>query len=1292
MTVTGATMTARTIAIKASDGAGTEDTITVAKVTDGAAGADGLDAYTVVLTNESHTFPGSETAANNASATTDVLAYKGSTRVPATINSVTGAPTGMSTSIANNGTLTARLTVAVDPTLVAPSGKLTLNLTVDGKTFTKDFSWAVAYKGTTGAPGPTIYTWVKYADSPTSGMSDLPAGKAYIGLAFNKTTATKSTVYGDYTWSLIKGTDGIPGEPGADGQTTYTWLKYADSPTTGMSDSPGGKAYIGIAVNKTTPTESTNYGDYTWSLIKGADGTNGSNGVGIISVTPYYRQTATGASTPAKPTVSPPASPWTSTEPAYAPDTELWRTERIEYTNGTVEYTLVSKVSSYTAAAAARTLAITADNRVNVSTAEPTTGDATGRPTGALWWRFQGTELVGLWRLTNTGTWEPLPLSRTLIPQIDIGAGTFGNLDGARMAARTVVAGSLAVGDESNLVPNGTGDWGVKGGWLTHANLTFEGTDKPTAIAGVVKGPASTFSAPGESLASAGWQCEEGEQFYIEMWVKASKANSRMYVELKDQNDANAVSVANPNDGSLYAGNAANPMSNLTVPTTWTKYVSLATALPGVRKMRVSKIEFNHTNGSERTAVQSIAIRVRRRNKSVLIEDGAVLARHVGAQQIEGNHVKANAIETNHLKTGLITAEKMALGVMRSNLLPDGSLEDDYTLTPWDPFGTWAGVGGTYGNMDQWRYGNPTNGSTITRDLTGQRARSGRGAVLLTATSNSTAEATLLSPSVPIQVGKTYRLLVHAACLNGQGLLAVQAHSNSSQGITSFEGSQSLTADDVTGSSFVSPPIVDDPINPDSFRTFGWTFTATNTWVQFRLINFRPGVASTVVIDDVSLVEVGLGGASELTSAGLRLFDDEGYEAGAFVTNRPNYFSVSSGGDAVAELSSSGDFSANSVSVKGDFYVAGSPVLGELMNFVPAGAENAGDAWLDKMPRGLVGYGSTALTTLNSNTGLFEVMWKAEPGRTYQFVFAGIMARIANPDRPAWFQFRNTTPAYTADGTGEAATPTLSNGAILAYSSATRTLSTDTYQMFPARSAFMRCNRLGTSAGGEVNAGWNRLLVTYNPNSSGEFLATTSDNVVQVAVLDIGPDSPNEAAANTGGGTGVTTKKSYTSVWKLNQSRTYNGNTNTHATHITDMVHGPVPGYSNNRYAIAFSSGNAISGETGKTMGSAFTGATIKRVEVKLTATHWYYGAGGKLYIRPFNSAAFPTTGNPGASGSAKVFDPFKKETRWVDITSLTNSKLTSLRGILIGATGTTDLKTYGRFATNAEIRVSYER
>ncbi|MCW1002690.1 hypothetical protein OJ603_10755, partial [Streptococcus anginosus] len=34
-----------------------------------------------------------------------------------------------------------------------------------------------------------------------------------------------------------------------------------------MSDQPDGKKYIGIAYNKTTPSKSTNAGDYAWSLM-----------------------------------------------------------------------------------------------------------------------------------------------------------------------------------------------------------------------------------------------------------------------------------------------------------------------------------------------------------------------------------------------------------------------------------------------------------------------------------------------------------------------------------------------------------------------------------------------------------------------------------------------------------------------------------------------------------------------------------------------------------------------------------------------------------------------------------------------------------------------------------------------------------------------------------------------------------------------------------------------------------------------------------------------------------------
>ena len=131
--------------------------------------------------------------------------------------------------------------------------------------------------GGKGEDGKTYYTWVKYADTPTSGMSELPDGKTYIGLAYNKETNVESTNYADYKWSLIKGENGLDGEKGKDGKTYYTWLKYADTPTSGMSDDPTNKKYMGLAYNKESKIESTNYADYSWSLIKGNDGTNAIN-------------------------------------------------------------------------------------------------------------------------------------------------------------------------------------------------------------------------------------------------------------------------------------------------------------------------------------------------------------------------------------------------------------------------------------------------------------------------------------------------------------------------------------------------------------------------------------------------------------------------------------------------------------------------------------------------------------------------------------------------------------------------------------------------------------------------------------------------------------------------------------------------------------------------------------------------------------------------------------------------------------------------------------------------------
>lgn len=121
----------------------------------------------------------------------------------------------------------------------------------------------------------TTYVWIRYADDEDgNGISATPAGKTYIAIKQVLGVPNPSDDPNDYRglWTKFVG-EGIPGPPGEDGQTTYTWLKYADDDKgTNMSDDPTGKFYIGMATNKTTATESTNPADYKWQLVKGEDG------------------------------------------------------------------------------------------------------------------------------------------------------------------------------------------------------------------------------------------------------------------------------------------------------------------------------------------------------------------------------------------------------------------------------------------------------------------------------------------------------------------------------------------------------------------------------------------------------------------------------------------------------------------------------------------------------------------------------------------------------------------------------------------------------------------------------------------------------------------------------------------------------------------------------------------------------------------------------------------------------------------------------------------------------------
>ena len=242
--------------------------------------------YTVVLSNETQNIPCTSDGITATSFLIEIpfYGYEGIKQAVCTVN-VGELPDGITLAENTAATSTApgkiTLNVAKGKTLGNKSlltGTIVFTCIVSGKKISKKFTWikSLAGKdGSQGIPAPTYYTWIRYADTPTSGISSDPTNKTYIGIAYNQTSQTPSSNYSDYQWSKFRGDDGASIK-GDDGKTLYVWIKYADDAKgTNMSDAPEGKTYMGMAWNKSTSKESTNAADYSWSLIKGADGKDG---------------------------------------------------------------------------------------------------------------------------------------------------------------------------------------------------------------------------------------------------------------------------------------------------------------------------------------------------------------------------------------------------------------------------------------------------------------------------------------------------------------------------------------------------------------------------------------------------------------------------------------------------------------------------------------------------------------------------------------------------------------------------------------------------------------------------------------------------------------------------------------------------------------------------------------------------------------------------------------------------------------------------------------------------------
>ena len=195
----------------------------------GIQGPKGNDAYTVILTNESHIFAGDISNATAGTAETQILAYNGSTQQSVTITSINGktaATTDTDTGIAGlkfkcsalSGT-SPKITFTCTTAFVSKSGSIPIVISIGGVSFTKMFTYSIAFKGSTGAQGSvgTPASLVKitpssyYFKSTTGKDGTFTPDYIYLYPRFQTVTFSKweYSINGGTSWVAASGANGL---------------------------------------------------------------------------------------------------------------------------------------------------------------------------------------------------------------------------------------------------------------------------------------------------------------------------------------------------------------------------------------------------------------------------------------------------------------------------------------------------------------------------------------------------------------------------------------------------------------------------------------------------------------------------------------------------------------------------------------------------------------------------------------------------------------------------------------------------------------------------------------------------------------------------------------------------------------------------------------------------------------------------------------------------------------------------------------------------------------------------
>ncbi|WP_052159137.1 hypothetical protein [Alcaligenes faecalis] len=246
-----------------------------------------------------------------------------------------------------------------------------------------------------------------------------------------------------------------------------------------------------------------------------------------------------------------------------------------------------------------------------------------------------------------------------------------GSIATEKIAAGAVVASKLFVGANGNLIPNGAGEMGfeqAKLGWPSR--FVVDEATAPDGFPWSYRSPAGETGTRDSTFDPI--PVEPGAEYQITIWAMADRADSRVYIEGRNQSGAHAFTKSKGDGSGVYV------LSNRIVPTSWTRFSTTVTISDGTTHLHRFRYYINHANGAERGAAQSFAgLTMVKRATGELIVDGAVTAQKVAANAITANHLAANSVIAAKVAAGAIAAEHLSAGAITVGKLQDGAVTGD---------------------------------------------------------------------------------------------------------------------------------------------------------------------------------------------------------------------------------------------------------------------------------------------------------------------------------------------------------------------------------------------------------------------------------------------------------------------------------------------------------------------------------------------------------------------------------------------------------------------------------------